>query len=70
MVEIDDDLVRLAGDLAATHVLRGYDAVHLAAVHLVGADVFSSAARHLCKAASSAGFHVPNPVDAAAPPTD
>jgi hypothetical protein len=41
-----------------------------AAAHLVGADVFSSADRRLCEAASSEGFHVANPVDAAAPPID
>lgn len=31
IVEIDDELVRSAGDLAEAHGLRGYDAVHLAA---------------------------------------
>jgi predicted nucleic acid-binding protein len=31
LVELDDDLVRRAGDLAERHALRGYDAVHLAA---------------------------------------
>ncbi len=67
VVEVDDDLMRLAGDLATTHSLRGFDAVHLAAAHLVGADVFSSADRRLCEAASTAGFHVANPVDAASP---
>jgi uncharacterized protein len=67
VAEIDDDLMRLAGDLAATHGLRGYDAVHLAAAHLVGADVFSSADRRLCAAASVCGFHVANPTDAVAP---
>ena len=67
VVEIDEDLMRLAGDLAATHGLRGYDAVHLAAAHLVSADVFSSADRRLCAAASSSGFHVANPIDAAEP---
>lgn len=65
VVEIDEDLMQLAGDLATTHGLRGYDAVHLAAAHLVGADVFSSADRRLCDAASRSGFHVANPVDAA-----
>jgi uncharacterized protein len=67
VVEIDEDLMRLAGDLATTHSLRGYDAVHLAAAHFVGAKVFSSADRRLCEAASSAGFHVANPIDSAAP---
>jgi uncharacterized protein len=66
VVEIDDDLMRLAGDLAATHGLRGYDAVHLAAAHLVGAEVFSSADRRLCAAAGACGFHVANPIDSAA----
>jgi uncharacterized protein len=50
-----------------THGLRGYDAVHLAAAHLVGADVFSSADRRLCEAAGSAGFRAANPIDAAPP---
>lgn len=67
VVEVDEDLMRLAGDLATTHGLRGYDAVHLAAAHLVGAEVFSSADRQLCEAASTTGFHIANPVDAASP---
>ena len=65
IVEIDEDLMRLASDLAVTYGLRGYDAVHLAGAHLVGAEVFSSADRRLCAAASSCGFHVANPIDAA-----
>jgi uncharacterized protein len=68
VVEIGDDLMRLAGDLATTHGLRGYDAVHLAAAELVGAEVFSSADHRLCVAASSEGFHVANPIAAASPP--
>ena len=70
VVEIDEDLMRLAGDLAVAHSLRGYDALHLAAAHLVGADVFSSADRRLCEAASSSGFHVANPLDAVASATE
>jgi len=70
VVEIDEDLMRMGGNLATTYGLRGYDAVHLAGAHLVGADVFSSADRRLCDAASSAGFHVANPIDAAVPPID
>jgi uncharacterized protein len=69
VVEIDDTLMRLAGDLASTHSLRGYDAVHLAAANVVGADIFSSADRRLCEAASSTGFHVANPIDAASSQT-
>jgi uncharacterized protein len=65
VVEIDEDLTRSAGDLADTHGLRGYDAVHLAAALRVEADVFSSADRRLCDAASALGFHVANPIDSA-----
>ena len=61
VLEIDETLMRLAGDLATTHGLRGYDAVHLAAAHLVRANVFSSADDRLCEAASAHGFHVANP---------
>lgn len=64
VVEVDDGLMRLAGDLATMHGLRGYDAVHLGAAQFVGADVFSSADRQLCAAASSIDFHIANPVDA------
>lgn len=35
-VELDDALVRVAGDLAREHALRGYDAVHLASALLIG----------------------------------
>ena len=70
VVEVDEDLMRLAGDLAITHSLRGYDAVHLAAASLVGATVFSSADRRLCAAACSSGFHVANPIEAVSPQTE
>lgn len=36
VVEIDDALVRGAGELSEAHALRGYDSVHLAAAHRVG----------------------------------
>jgi predicted nucleic acid-binding protein len=40
IVAIDEPLARQAGDLAAQHALRGYDAVHLAcALHLQGDDI-------------------------------
>ena len=39
-VAIDEPLARHAGDLAAQHALRGYDAVHLAcALQLQGHDI-------------------------------
>ncbi len=62
IVEIDEDLMRLAGDIAEEHGLRGYDAMHLAAAHRMGADVFSSADHRLCSAASESGLHVANPI--------
>jgi predicted nucleic acid-binding protein len=70
VVEVDDALMRLAGDMATTHGLRGCDAVHLAAAQLVGAEVFSSADVRLCAAASTSGFHIANPIDAAASTTE
>jgi len=40
MIAIDEPLARYAGDLAAQHALRGYDAVHLAcALHVRGDDI-------------------------------
>jgi predicted nucleic acid-binding protein len=40
IVAIDEPLARQAGDLAAQHALRGYDAVHLAcALRLEGRDI-------------------------------
>jgi uncharacterized protein len=40
IVAIDEPLAHQAGDLAAQHALRGYDAVHLAcALHLQGDDI-------------------------------
>ena len=40
IVAIDEPLARQAGDLAARHALRGYDAVHLAsALQVIGDDV-------------------------------
>lgn len=35
VIEVDDDLIRQAGDLAEAQGLRAYDAVHLAAAHRV-----------------------------------
>jgi uncharacterized protein len=40
IIAIDEPLARHAGDLAAHHALRGYDAVHLAcALQLQGHDI-------------------------------
>jgi predicted nucleic acid-binding protein len=61
VVELDGRLMEAAGDLAAKHGLRGYDAVHLGAARVIGADVFASADRRLCEAAQAEGFHVASP---------
>ena len=37
-VDVSDDVVRHAGDLAERHALRGYDAVHLASALAAAAD--------------------------------
>ena len=36
LVQVDEPLVRRAGDLAQAHGLRGYDSVHLAAMERIG----------------------------------
>ena len=58
LVEIDDDLAHRAGDLAETHALRGYDAVHLAAAMTIGADesVVVTGDRLLLSAAAAVGL--------------
>ena len=38
LVDIDDELVRSAAELAEVHALRAYDAVHLAAAARLAAD--------------------------------
>jgi uncharacterized protein len=38
LLEVDEHLVRRAGELAQRHALRGYDAVHLAAAERVRDD--------------------------------
>jgi uncharacterized protein len=63
IVEITEGLVRHASELAEQHGLRGYDAVHLAAALIVGADVLTSADAPLCAAALLAGLHVANPIE-------
>ena len=63
IVEVDAELIGSARKLATLHALRGYDAVHLAAATMVGADVFTSADSALCTAAASEGMLVANPLD-------
>lgn len=61
VVQITDELVASAADLAETEGLRGYDAVHLAAALTTGVAVLTSADAELCNAASRQGLHVANP---------
>ena len=64
VVEVTSTLVADAADLAEDEGLRGYDAVHLAAALLIGADVLTSADDALCAAAERRGIHVANPLEA------
>ena len=56
-VEVTDDLVRFAGDLADRRALRGYDAVHLASALTLGDEVLMATwDRELSDAASEEGL--------------
>lgn len=61
LVEITDEVIAQAISLAIHEALRGYDAVHLAAALVVGADTLTSADADLCAAAHRNGLHVANP---------
>ena len=63
IVEVTEELIADAADLAENEALRGYDAVHLAAALTVEATVLSSADAALCEAADRRGLHVANPLD-------
>jgi len=60
LLEIDERLVRRAGELAQHHALRGYDAVHLAAAERIRDDttVMVAGDRDLCAAARTLGMAV------------
>lgn len=59
-IDVDDPLVRRAGDLAQDHQLRGYDAVHLAGLERVADEhtVLVSGDHDLCRAAAALGIAV------------
>ena len=60
-IDVSERLVRLAGDLAEEHGLRGYDAVHLASAVEAGADdalVVATWDRELARAAVDRGLAV------------
>jgi predicted nucleic acid-binding protein len=63
IVDITDDLIVQAAELAEDEALRGCDAVHLAAAVTVGAEVLTSADSALCAAAERRGLHVANPLE-------
>jgi uncharacterized protein len=64
IVEITEDLIVDAAEMAEQEALQGYDAVHLAAALTVGADLVTSADVALCDAAGRRGLAVANPLDA------
>jgi uncharacterized protein len=60
LLEVDDVLVRRAGELAQHHALRGYDAIHLAAAERVRGDttIMVAGDGDLCAAAGALGLAV------------
>jgi len=56
IIEVTASLAHAAGDLSEIHALRGYDAVHLAAALLIGADALVSADNDLLTAAAAVGL--------------
>ena len=60
LVDIDDELVRSAAELAESHALRAYDAVHLAAAARLEADdvVIVAGDRALLAGARAMGFAI------------
>ena len=62
LLDVTEDLVAAASELAEEEALRGYDAVHLAAALSSGASVLTSADAELCEAARRRGLAVANPL--------
>lgn len=63
IVEVTEELIAEAADLAEQEALRGYDAVHLSSALTIGANVITSADSALCHAAERRGLHVANPLE-------
>ena len=61
LVDITDEVITRAISLAVHEALRGYDAIHLAAALLVGADTLTSSDTDLCAAAARNGLNVADP---------
>jgi len=64
LVDVTEEIIESAAQLAETDSLSGYDAVHLAAAIFVGATVFTSADRALCEAGERQGLHIADPLTA------
>ncbi len=62
LIEVTEDLIESAAELAETESLRGYDAIHLAAALFTGSAVLTSADRTLCEAADRQGLHIADPL--------
>ena len=62
IVQVTEELIAEAAELAEADALRSYDAVHLAAALLIGATVLSSADTDLCASAERRGLHIANPL--------
>jgi uncharacterized protein len=60
LLEVDEHLVRRAGELAQHHALRGYDAIHLAGAERVRHDtsVMVAGDHELCSAAEALGIAI------------
>ena len=69
VIEVTEAIVRRAGQLADTHALRGYDAVHLAAALEASCDddavVFATFDHALADAARREGLRLPGYADRA-----
>jgi len=63
VVDVDEDLIRDAADLARQHGLRGYDAVHLSAAVRVGAHVMAVSEGRLARAGVDHGLVVVIPTE-------
>lgn len=64
IVEVTEQLIAEASELAEHEALRGYDALHLASALMIEAEIVTSADAALCDAAARRGLHVANPLDA------
>ena len=64
-VELTETLARRAGELAGTHALRGYDAIHLASAEAIldDGDVMVVSDTRLAEAAASIGIEALVPTE-------